>query len=373
MKTNTREQTDLSKTAINNNNYGTIDIDQIEGSNNILLNLNDEELNKIYYKYIDSIKDVNMSIKASKFLSFISIISSFILLSIKLSDVGKFSWLYLNIPIIISILLLCCICNMYLYLNIIIDKAENNSSLNSKKAGTIFSYIVLYLITLCLIAFSISVTFYLQNVISQTKDAIFIFIPCFIAIILFLFYIVFISPAFTLDGLIMELGLIYINIISFSTFIILLVIKINNNLGHNKVNGLKYLFVFIPFYFAIGANIVYLILNKIIFDKKFTENNGLNNGSNNSISNSNSDLNMIYNINNKNNINFVLNLLSLLPLLAAGILSNLKLDEVISNKNHFVQSIIVMVSYLIFMSYSIYEIFTDNFNDNYENNNKNKI
>lgn len=348
---------------LNENDYGTIDnnLNSKPDNNPVSLTLSEEDLNKIFSKYISKVEDINISLKSSKFLSFISIISSFILLSIKLSSAGKFSWLYLNIPIIISILLLCVILNLYLYLKILIEKAEknsrlyignNNNNLNSynissnvKNGGTVFTYVILFSITLCFILFSLLSTFYLEElVIKQTKDAIFIFLPVFIAILLLLIYIIFITPAFSASNLIIELGLIYINIFAFSVFLILLCLKINNNLSHNKLDGLKFSFVFIPFYFLIGANIVYLILNKTVFGKN--KNNLINTGNRNS------------------NMNWIINLISLIPILVAGILCNLKLDEVMKNKNHYVQSILLLCGYVIFMSNGIWEIFTDNNEEN---------
>lgn len=353
-----------SQLGVNENDYDTIETaihsktDALPNTSyQVSLSLSEEELNTIFSKYTSKLEDINISIKISKFLCLISIISSFILISIKLSNTGKFSWLYLNIPIVISIILLCLIFNLYLYLKILIEKAEkssrlymgnNNNNLNEcnnnsniKNGGTIFTYVILFLITICLIIFSLLSTFYLQDfVINQTKDTIYVFLPLFISLLSLLIYIIFISPAFYASNLRIELGLIYINIFAFFVFLILLCLKVNNILLHNKLNGLKFLFVFIPFYLIIGATIVYLILKKTVFNQKKNR--------------------VLGNENRNKNVNFVMNSISLVLILIAGIICNLKLDKIIENKNHFVQSILLMFSYIIFTSVEIWDIFTDN-------------
>lgn len=376
--------------------YGTMDNNQVLNSksdltmnnnpnqNSVSLILSEEDLNKIFSKYISQIENINISIKLSKIFSFLSIVASFILLSIKLSKTGnKFSWLYLNIPVIISILLIFLVFDMYLYLKSLIEKVEKNSMKfmnmnknnnediintdinnippqseretaneikNTKNGGTIFTYVILFLITFCLICFSLLVTFYLQEVvITQAKDAIFVFLPLFVAVFLLLIYIIFITPAFKASNLYIELGLIYLNIVSFSAFLILLCLKINNKLNHNGLNGLKFSYVFIPFYFLIGANMAYLVLNKAVFGKN----------------KKNQNQNFISGNSSGDGFEWLINLFSLVPILVAGILTNLKLDDIMTNKNNYIQSILVLAGYLIFMSTSLWEILvSDNIDEN---------
>lgn len=330
--------------------------------------MNDEELNTVFSNFVDQIEAINLSLKLNKFFSFISIIASFVILCLKLSETkgNKFSWLYLNIPVIISIIFLTIIVNLYLYLKKVIDKAEKISfpqKSSPENGSTIFTYVLLFLVSICLIIFSLLSTFYLEDkILTRDKDAIFVFLPIFIGIFCLIIYTIFMSPAFCSNGFGIGLGLIYLNIISFGIFMIMLCLKINNNLGHNNLDGVKFSYVFIPLYFMLGADLVYLILNEAIFGKNKNnegQNLFMNNGENGMITNS-------QNINMKKNIYFVINIASLTILLVALIITNLKLDNTVANKNNYIEGILVLVSYLIFMSKTIYEIFAD-IND--ENNN----
>lgn len=231
----------------------------------------DELLMKIYSENFAVIESSSAMMQYGEITSMVSFLVFLMCIAVKLSPLGNFSWVYLNIPGIISLLSLTFTFNMFLRLKDLIDKAElkiirKNTEEQPKKTGLVYSFIVLNLIGISLIVFIFVLSLRLDGKISPKKDINLVFIPLYIAIILSVSYAIFISPAFFNQKLIFEIILIFLYIISALLFVSLLSENINNNVK-TKRSRKKY-FCFIPFYITFCSHLVYLVAKIIIAFKE---------------------------------------------------------------------------------------------------------
>ena len=294
----------------------------IENNENELIfeDLTNDSLNKIIEKNIEKIEFYSEIIKISEYISLLSFFIFLILLCIKLSPKGNFNWLYLNIPTIITLLGIILILNAFFIIKNLIDKSENPNNTNIEK-GNFISIISLNFIGICLIVFLFLVTLRLNDYINNKNDLNLIFIPFYISLIIFFLFGIFISPAFINNGLYFEIVLFFLYLLSGFLFSGLLCKKVNNKNQLNNNNKLKYFHCFIPLYFCIGGHIFYFIFN-MIFDKM--KNIGYNFYSN------------------------LISISGLILIFISFLITQLKEDNIINNKNHFIQIIFLIISFILF-------------------------
>jgi len=294
----------------------------IENNENELIfeDLTNDSLNKIIEKNIEKIEFYSEIIKISEYISLLSFFIFLILLCIKLSPKGNFNWLYLNIPTIITLLGIILILNSFFIIKNLIDKSENPNNTNIEK-GNFISIISLNFIGICLIVFLFLVTLRLNDYINNKNDLNLIFIPFYISLIIFFLFGIFISPAFINNGLYFEIVFFFLYLLSGFLFSGLLCKKVNNKNQLNNNNKLKYFHCFIPLYFCIGGHIFYFIFN-MIFDKM--KNIGYNFYSN------------------------LISISGLILIFISFLITQLKEDNIINNKNHFIQIIFLIISFILF-------------------------
>ena len=285
-------------------------------------NENDKRLLKLYETNFEKMEYASKLMKYTQIISIFSFLIFLIVLSIKSSPLGKFKWIYIIIPGIITIISFLFALNTFLLVKNIIDNFENENS-SIIKFGNLFSNIILNLIGICFLLFIILISLKLEGFSNLKSDLNLTFIPLYIGIGLTIIFIIFISPALISNKLIFEL--ICISVYLFSSFIFasLICIKVNNNNGLNNKNNLKYAKCFIPFYFSIGTHFTYYSFNFGFFISKGIKLNKL-----------------IYHL---------MIFCGLLFILLGGLITQLKLDNVIANKNHFIQMIFITISYCLFV------------------------
>ncbi len=286
-----------------------------------------EFLSNIIEKNLYKITLCSNIMKYSEIISLLSFLIFLIILCIKLSPSFSFNWLFINIPGIITILGIISIFNCFFYIKDLIDKCENIDN-NSIQAGTLFSFILSNIIGISLLSFLILVTLRLNENIKSGTDLNLIFIPLYIMLCALFLFLIFISPAFISNNLYIEIILIFVNLLSGFIFSGLLCFKLNklNNINNNKI---KYFHCFIPFYFCIGANIFFIIF--IIISKYFK------------------------NMEFKFLSNFMY-IIGFIFLFIGGLITQLKQDNIMINKNNFIQIILFIISFLLFSLELIYNL-----------------
>ena len=165
------------------------------------------------------------------------------------------------------------------------------------------------------------ITLRLNNYINNKKDLNIVFIPFYISLIILILFGIFISPAFIGNGLYFEIVLFFLYLLSAFIFSGLLCNKVNNKNQLNNNNKVKYFHCFIPLYFCIGAHIFYFIFNVIIDKMK----------------------NISYNI-----FSNLISIFGLILIFISFLITQLKEDNVINNKNHFIQLLLLIVSFILF-------------------------
>lgn len=229
------------------------------------LNISEDEelLTKIYDKNLDKITSYTKTMQYSMIISFFSCLSFFIMLSIKFSPAGNFSFLYLLIPIAISLISILIAFNMMTVLQTLLSNAECSLENKVEPEGnsSLPAQILVNLTGISLIAFTIVLFLRLEKYTSTETDLNLIFVPAYFALICSLAMAVFISPGFFKGEMYFELGLIFIHIVSIGSFFFLLCYKVN------VPESMRFAHVFVPYYFSVGAQLIYSIGVNFI-DKK---------------------------------------------------------------------------------------------------------
>ena len=301
----------------------------------------DDILYQFYEKNFDKIEKISSIMKYTQILTYIFSFLFLFLLIIKFTSKGKFNWLYLSIPELLILLGLIIIVNSLLYLKYLIDKIENNS--NSNNFGTIFTFIIINSIGICLSIFSIILMLRLDLKILVNDDLNLVMIPLYISLILALMFFIFIIPSLISNELYIEIFLYFLDFFSSFIFISLLCSKINsqNNLKEN--HKLKFFHCFIPFYISLFGHI-FLRVFKFI----------------NSIMEKSKDNKLI------KEIETILYLSAFILLFLTGLITQLKLDNKIRNTNHYIQGCLFFACFLLFSFENIKSLFFDD--ENIENN-----
>ena len=197
---------------------------------------------------------------------------------------------------------------MLIYIKDIFD----NKTVTPVKKGNVFSFIFLNVCGCLLVLFIILIAFYIDNIKhNSTSDLNIMFIPFYLAMILALIYAVFISPAFVSNGLYIETFLMFSYAIGAFVFGFLLCMTITSS-----DSGWKYVYAFLPFYFVIGANTVFNVIT-IVNRSKHNE--------------------------SKMEIMFgSVSCIGLVFVLIAGVVLQMKLDNVIDNTRHYVELMLML-------------------------------
>ncbi len=299
----------------------------------------DDILYKLYEQNFDKFENISQIMKYTQILSYIFSFIFLIFLIIKFTSKGKFNWLYLSIPELLILLGLITIVNSLLYLKYLIDKIENNS--NSNNFGTIFTFIIINSIGICLSIFSIILMLRLDLKILVNDDLNLVMIPLYISLILALMFFIFIIPSLIANELYIEIFLYFLDFFSSFLFITLLCLKINsqNNLKEN--NKLKFFHCFIPFYISLFGHIFFTVFK---FIHSIMEN----------------PKDKLINETNK-----ILYLCAFILLFLTGFITQLKLDNKLRNNNHYIQACLFFASFLLFSFENIKNLFFDD--EDYEN------
>ena len=287
-----------------------------------------EFLLKIIEKNFEKIELSSKIMKYSEIISLFSFLIFLIILCFKLSPKGSFNWLFINIPGIITIIGIIIFLNSFFYIKDLIDKTENSNN-GSIKTGNFFSIIASNIIGFSLLIFLILITLRLNNNIKSEIDLNLIFIPLYIVLFTLLLYGIFISPAFMSNRLYIEILLIFIYVLSGFIFSCLLCFKVNNIKRLDYKNKVKYFHCFLPFYFTLGGNLIYLIFNFISDLKNFQV----------------------------KSILYLTYIFGFGFLIIGTLITQLKQDNIMKNKNYYIEIILLIISFILFSFNKIIDLF----------------
>ena len=161
---------------------------------------------------------------------------------------------------------------------------------------------------------------YIQKSNNNKYDINNIFIPYYLAISLAIIFSIFMFYAFLQNNLYIEIVFIFGYLLTFFLFGILICLKINNKNGINEYNNIKFFHCFLPIYLILGADFLYRLF--ILF--------------------------LEGNFNLKKIINKIMFIMSIFFCFLTGLITQLKIDYKINNKNHYVQGILAIITYLCF-------------------------
>lgn len=285
---------------------------------------------KIYEDNIETITTTSKIMQFTQLSSMLTFLIFLITIAIRLSPISKFSYFFTSIPLFISLISLVISFNMFLILKSIIDRSDSKNK--TLQRGNIFSFIMLNLSGFLGVTFCILLFLYIDEVITDV-DVNIIFIPLYISISLGIIYAVFISPAFSSNGLYIELVIIFTYLIGNFVFCGLLASVLN------KDSNDKFIYPFIAVYFFLGMCFFYLIMNCVISKEG-----------------------------NKRLISNGLLMLGVVFAFIGSLLIQLKNDNVIENKDHYVDAIMFIFGFVFVIGESFMNLFF-NFNENEEESN----
>jgi hypothetical protein len=299
----------------NSNDYYSIE----NGTTTALLD-NDNLLLKMNENQIEEIKKYSNYIKYTEITCLISFLIFLLILTIKLINLNRnINWNLLDIPALIFLVSFILTINIFLIIKGLIDKIENELS-TSIKAGTYFSFTIINCIGINLIIFCTLLMNYIQKSNNSKYDINNIFIPYYLALSLAIIFSIFMFYAFLQNNLYIEIVFIFGYLLTFFLFGILICLKINNKNGINEYNNIKFFHCFLPIYLILGADFLYRLF--ILF--------------------------LEGNFNLKKIINKIMFIMSIFFCFLTGLITQLKIDYKMNNKNHYVQGILAIITYLCF-------------------------
>lgn len=229
----------------------------------------DDSMLKIYEQNIERIVNLSKRINVTHLITIFSFLIFCLSLAIRLVKSTTFSFLYLLVPALISLLSFTMLLNTYLKLKDIFDEAEKKriehsdndiESFNkpvieedSYSIGSNLSYLCLNSASLLICVYAILLALRVEGLITFNWNII--TIPIYLILGLALFYAIFILPAFIQNKLNYEIALIFTYIICSVIFLVMLNLNLDGNANYSYVN------IFIPLFFVIGMNCVYSIVN----------------------------------------------------------------------------------------------------------------
>lgn len=279
-----------------------------------------EEINsnllKIIEKNGEKINSISNYINISEIVGFVFFFAFLLTLTIRLSEGFNFYWLFLLIPLLISIISFNLEMNLYLRLKDLITEGIQNEEKTSSSLGSKLSYFCLNTGSICFIFYFILLGMRLDKLVKMNFNEI--AIPLYVLMGIVMFYYIFIFPAFLKNKMLPELFLIGLYIITIFLFVLLINIKIDTE------SNVQYCYMALSLLSVMVMNIIFFVYSILV---------------------------------NRNEIiNNVTNLITISMLLLSVILICLKLDKVFLLDNWIPLSMIIF-SFLIFVSDKIFMLF----------------
>lgn len=218
----------------------------------------EEHLNKLLEANIEKITTCTQVLNVTQKIGTVTFLIFLVLLGFKMKfNIRSFMWVYVIIPLVISLISFTIMIHMYLKLKDIMDDAErfeeegkHSSSVNF---GTFISYLCLYALSINFLVYLICFSFKMDFMIFTKWNTIAITI--YINLVIFLFYTVFVLPAFIQNKLYFEISFILSYLINSTAFILML------NLKLDQILDAKFYLVFIPLYIALSYHFLFSIVN----------------------------------------------------------------------------------------------------------------
>ena len=215
----------------------------------------------IFYKTIEKkLSFYEDSILYAKVMSIFALLSFLILLTLNICFSQKFSWLYLMVPGLLTIILWTIVANLYLRVEEIIDSLDKKDA--NVNIGTLISYFCVNIVSIALIAYLILFCLRMNNLINAHFSLI--AIPLYILIGVGCFYFVFILPALIHQGMYFELLVIISYIVNFFLFLIMVNHKVDT-----PTSTLQFSTILTPFWIALGIHFLFIVFNCIIKEENF--------------------------------------------------------------------------------------------------------
>jgi len=224
---------------------------------------------KIFTKYIHKIQICEENIKLLQMLGYISIVLFFLMIIIKfsLTNHKELKFYYLVIPAIFSTFCFSFSLNYFLRLKQLLEKEEEDIIAMETKSdcsfGNILSYLCLNFINVAIIIFFFLIALKLENKLPTNVNYNIINIPLYISIGIIFFYFIFLLPAFILNRYYWGIFIIASYLINSSIFLILISMKLDHQIN------LEYLKIFIPFFIAIGIQLLHSIYLLFLGEHRF--------------------------------------------------------------------------------------------------------
>jgi hypothetical protein len=219
----------------------------------------DEDLN--YYKSLEEkLSFYEDTITKGKIVSMGSLLCFLIILSLNICLTSRFSWLYLLIPGLITIIILTIVFNLFLRIEEIIDSLEKKDV----NIGTIISYFCVNVVSISITVYLILFCLKMDNIISAQFSII--SIPLYILLGVSLFYLIFIIPALIQQGMYFELLVISGYIIN--TFFFLLMINFK---ADSSSASFKFSTILVPLWVAISLHFLYIMFSSVVKEESFNK------------------------------------------------------------------------------------------------------
>lgn len=284
-----------------------IDSDSFEEINSNML--------KIIEKNGEKINSISLFINISEIIGYTFFLGFLLILTIRLGESFNFSWLFLLIPSLITIISFTLEMNFYLRLKDLLTDGFTDEK-NTSSLGSILSYFCLNTGSICLTIYTILLGMKLDNIIKMNFNEI--AIPLYMLMGILMFYYIFIFPAFLKNKMMLELFIIGLYLLATFLFVLLINLKVDTE------SNVQFCYLALSLLSVMFLNIVYFLYS-ILFNRNEMINN-------------------------------VTNLISLLLVFVSFVLICLKLDKVIILDNWIPLSLIIF-SYLIFVSDKIFLLF----------------
>jgi hypothetical protein len=212
----------------------------------------DERLLKIYERNLSKISKVSYWMKVFKITGIFTFLIFLITLTVRVKV--SFSNFFLLSLIIVALICFTGLLNMYLKLKDIFDEEEvtTEGEEGSSQIGSVLTYFCLNTVAISFMIYMVLVCLKLENFITINWNII--GVPIYVVFGIFLFYAIFILPAFLQNKLYIELIIIFVYLICGFVFTILLNFKLDKNLNSSFMN------VFTSIIFALGLHTIYILI-----------------------------------------------------------------------------------------------------------------
>lgn len=219
----------------------------------------DNDLN--YYKSLEEkLSFYEETITKGKIISMGSLLFFLLVLSLNICLTSKFSWLYLLIPGLITIVFLTMVFNLFLRIEEIIDSLEKKDV----NIGTLISYFCVNVVSISITAYLILFCLKMDNIISAQFSII--SIPLYILLGVSLFYLIFIIPALIQQGMYFELLVISGYIINAFFFLLMINFK-----ADTSSTTFKFSTILVPLWVSISLHFLYIVFSSVVKEESFNK------------------------------------------------------------------------------------------------------